>query len=339
MRFHLEALVHRGSVLESRHVLHVALCNAGGGLLAQTEDPGLVTMYRSSAKPFQLLPLVERGHADRWGFRDEELAVMAASHTGSPYHLGLVRGILERIGIAPEQLACGYHDPEDPDSLAEIRSGGATRSPLYNNCSGKHAGLLALCRSEGWPVEGYFRPEHPLQQLLHRTVAETCGVAPGSIPTAVDGCSLVVYALPLFIMARSYAALATAAGGTGADARSQALARIARAMTTFPRAVEGGKRVSTRLMETTRGRLLAKGGAEGLQLVALLERGQGLAIKCVDGAQRAIGPAVVSVLEQLGMLSGEELEGLADVRRTVLRNAADLEVGQITADLRVTALA
>ena len=264
---------------------------------------------------------------------------MAASHTGSPHHLGLVRGILERIGLGPGHLACGYHDPEDEESLAAIRTGGETRSPLYNNCSGKHAGLLALCRSEDWPVEGYFRPEHPLQQLLHRTIAETCGVAPESILTAVDGCSLVVYALPLSAMARSYAGLAVAAKRPGNDARSQALARIVGAMTSFPRTVEGAGRISTALMEATPGRLLAKCGAEGLQLVALLERGQGLAIKCVDGAQRAIPPAVISVLEQLGVLSGEEMERLVKERCTVLCNAAGLEVGRITADFSATALA
>jgi L-asparaginase II len=339
MRFQLDVRVYRGRVLESRHELQAALADPEGSVLASTGSPGLVTLFRSAAKPLQLLPLVERGHADRWGFSDEQLAVMAASHTGSAWHLGLARGILDRIGLGPEHLACGYHDPEDPESLALLRSGGAGRSPLYNNCSGQHAGLLALVRSEGWPVEGYHLPEHPLQQLLHRTIAEICRLAPESIPTAVDGCSLVVYALPLQVMARCYAMLAAAARSPGTDARTAALARIVRAMTMHPRAVEGRGRVSTALMEATRGRLLAKCGAEGLQLVALLDRGQGLALKCADGSQRAIAPAVVAVLEHLGVLSAGEIAALAGERRTLLFNAAGLEVGQVTADVRVVALA
>jgi L-asparaginase II len=338
MLVHLEALVRRGEIVESRHALHLALVDREGRCVASTESPGMVTTFRSAAKPFQLLPLVERGHADHWGFREEELAVMAASHTGSAYHLGLVAGILERIGLGVEHLACGFHDPDDPESLARIRSGTAARSPLYNNCSGKHAGLLALARSEGWPVEGYQRPEHPVQQLLHRTVAEMCGVAPETMATATDGCSLVVFALPLEAMARGYATLAASVLRPAGDARTRALARIVRAMTAYPRAVEGEGRVSTALMEATGGRLLAKGGAEGLQLVGLTNLGQGLAIKCVDGAGRAIAPAVLAALEHFGALSGEELSRLATLRTTTLRNAADLAVGTITSTLSVVAL-
>lgn len=339
MRFQLDVRVYRGQVVESRHELHAALADSDGQLLSSTGSPGLVTMFRSAAKPFQLVPLVERGHADHWGFSDEQLALMAASHTGSAYHLEVVKGILDRIGLGPEHLACGYHDPDDPEALALLRGGGAGHSPLYNNCSGQHAGLLALVRSEGWPLEGYHLPDHPLQQLLHRTLAEICRLAPESISTAVDGCSLVVYALPLQVMARGYAVLAAATRSPETDARTVALARIARAMTTHPRAVEGRGRISTALMEATAGRVLAKCGAEGLQLVALLDRDQGLALKCVDGAQRAVGPAVVAVLERLGMLSVEEIEALAAERRTLLFNAAGVEVGQVAAELRVVALA
>jgi L-asparaginase II len=339
MRIHLEVLVRRGAVVESRHELQLALVDDAGRLVASTESPGLVTMFRSSAKPFQLLPLVERGHADRFGFRDEELAVMASSHTGSAYHLELVRGILQRIGLGPDQLACGFHDPDDPASLASLRKGLSEPTPLYNNCSGKHAGLLALVRAEGWPVEGYHHPDHPLQQLLQRTVAEVCGVAPETMASGVDGCSLVVFALPLSAMARGYATLAAAGRRPAQDDRTRALARIAGAMAAWPRAVEGDGRVSTALMQATGGRVLAKGGAEALLLVGLTERGHGMAIKCVDGAQRAIGPAVVAALEQFGALDGEELKRLDALRRTVTTNAAGLEVGSISADLRVVALA
>lgn len=336
MSVQLDVLVWRGEILECRHAVQFALVDGEGAVIEASATPDLVTTFRSAAKPFQLLPLVEGGHADRWGFDDEQLAVMTGSHTGSAHHVALVRTILDRIGLEPHHLVCGYHDPDDPESLLQIRDGRTGQSPLYNNCSGKHAGLLALARSKGWPVEGYSRPEHPVQQLLLRTVAEMCGVAPESVRTAVDGCSVVVFALPLSAMARGYARLASSVRDRSTDGRSAALARIGNAMRRHPRTVEGVGRVSTALMEATEGRLIAKCGAEGLQLVGIPERGLGLALKCVDGATRATGPAVVEALERIGVLSSKEANRLVPLRRPCVRNAAGLDVGHVEADWRDT---
>jgi L-asparaginase II len=333
MRLQIDVVVWRGPIPESRHRIQAVACDADGQLEAATDQPQILTTFRSAAKPFQLLPLVERGHADRWRFSDEEIAVMAASHTGSPAHVRLVSGILERIGLADRHLACGYHEPIDPESLAHVRSHPEDRSPLYNNCSGKHAGMLCLALSEGWPVEGYERAEHPLQQLMRRTVAECCGVPTESLAVAVDGCSVSVFGLPLSGMARAYARLA-AARAEG-DPRQRALARIRGAMTAYPRAVGGEGRFSTVLMERTSGRLVAKGGAEGLECVGLPERGLGLAIKSEDGQSRAVGPATLALVDQLGELTGHELESLAESRRPIVHNHAGLEVGSLEAVVRV----
>jgi len=338
MRFDLEVAVKRGSVLESRHRLQCAIADAQGTLVGGTAEPGLVTTFRSSAKPFQLLPLVERGHAERMGFGDEELAVMAASHTGSPRHLRLVEGILARIGLGLDQLACGYHEPEDPDSREEVLRGGAERTAIYNNCSGKHAGMLALAVAEGWPVEGYHRLEHPMQQLFRRVIAEVCGVAPATLQAGVDGCSLPVFGLPLAAMARAYAVLASARA-SAPDARTRALARIARAMGAHPFAVEGEGRTATKVMAATHGRVVTKGGAEGLLLAALTDRGLGVAIKCEDGASRATAPAIVAVLEHLGALAPDETAALETLRHPAVLNAAGLVVGSLGATLREGALA
>src|SRR5262249_11849060 len=156
------------------------------------------------------------------------------------------------------------------------------------------------CRAEGWPTAGYERADHPLQRLLHRTVAEMCGLAPERVGQAIDGCSAVVFAVPLDAMARSYARLATAGEG---DARGRALARIRSAMVAHPWAVGGQGRFSTTLMEVVP-ELVAKGGAEGLECVGWPAKGLGLAIKCEDGATRAVAPALVSLLEQLGAVTG-----------------------------------
>ena len=335
MRFQLDVIVRRGGIAESRHRLQVAVCDPAGRLEAGTAEPSSVTTFRSAAKPFQLLPLVERGHADRWGWTDEQLAVMAASHTGSPEHVALVTGILDRLGLAARHLACGYHEPLDPASLDHVRAHPEGRSSVYNNCSGKHAGMLCLALSEGWPVEGYHRPEHPVQQAVRRAVVEVCGVAADALLTAVDGCNVPVFGMPLTAMARGYAHLAVAA--PGGDVRAAALDRIRRAMCAHPRAVGGEGRFSTVLMQGTGGRLVAKGGAEGLECVGLPQRRLGIAVKCEDGQARGMAPATLAVLEQLGELSDGERSGLEASRRPVITNHAGLEVGALEAVIRVPA--
>ena len=329
MRFQLDVVVWRGDIAESRHRVQVAACDPDGVVQSGTAEPQLLTTYRSAAKPFQLLPLVERGHAERWGWSDEQLAVMAASHTGSARHVALVAGILERLGLSEGHLACGFHEPLDAAEHERLRLHPEARSRLHNNCSGKHAGMLCLALSEGWPVEGYEEARHPLQQLMRRTVAEMCGLPPERLSVAVDGCGVSVFGLPLSAMARSYARLAsaTAAG----NPRERALERIRGAMVSFPEVVGGEGRLSTALMLACGGRLVAKGGAEGLECVGWPERSLGVALKCEDGNARAISPALIEVLEHLGAVSKAELGRLGEWHRPVVRNHAGIEVGSLEA--------
>lgn len=333
MRLSIDVTVWRGTIAESRHRFQAAVAAPDGPLVAETDDAHAVTTFRSAAKPFQLLPLVERGHADRFGFDDETLAVMSASHTGSRYHVDLVARALQRIGLSDRDLACGFHEPLDPESLARIRRHPEDRSPLYNNCSGKHAGMLALALAEGWPTRGYEQAGHPVQQLMRKTVAEACGLPPESLAVAVDGCSVSVFGVPLAAMARAYARFVAASAGGGA--RDRALARIREAMRAWPRATGGAGRLSTELMERTGGRLVAKGGAEGLECAGLPGRRLGIALKCEDGQARGLGPALLALLDHLGFAADEEVERLADLRRPVIRNHAGLEVGALTAEARV----
>lgn len=333
MTLSLSVQVFRGAILESRHECEAAVCDVEGRLHAATDDPWRVTTFRSAAKPFQLLPLVERGHAERWKFNDEQLAVMAASHNGSAYHRALVVGILERIGLDESRLACGFHEPVDRDSLAEVRAHPELRSPIYNNCSGKHAGMLALAQAEGWPAEGYERADHPVQQLMRHVVADVCGVGPDDLATATDDCGVVVFAAPLTVMARGYARFA-AASAEG-EARESALHRIRTAMNSYPQAVGGAGRFGTQLMEITRGRVVAKGGAEGLECLGFPGRGLGLAIKCLDGSGRALAPASIALLDHLGLISESEQAKLAAARAPALRNHSGQEVGRLEAVVEV----
>jgi len=336
MRLQAEVLVFRGPIAESRHRVQCAVATPAGELKAATEDVRRVTSFRSAAKPFQLLPFVERGHADALRCSDEELAIMAASHSGSRAHLALVQGLLDRIGLTPAALACGYHDPQDAESLEDLRRDPSRKGPIYNNCSGKHAGMLAFARAEGWPVAGYEQPGHPLQQLMLRTVSECCGLAPESVPMGVDGCSVPVFGMPLAAMAHGYARIAEAMA-RGGDLRARSLQRIGRAMAAHPVLVEGHGRLATDLMRATSGRVLAKSGAEGLLLVADPVRGVGVAIKCEDGAMRAVAPAAVELLHPLGVLAAEELPALQAHRRSQVQNAAGLDVGWLEARVAVTA--
>jgi len=332
MRMHFDVEVWRGSIPESRHRVQAAVVDVSGALVAGSETPDLVTSFRSSAKPFQLLPFVESGHADRWEFGDEQLAVMAASHTGSAHHVALVRGILARIGMGETALVCGYHDPLDPESLARVQCDAAAHSPLYNNCSGKHAGMLAHALAAGWPTEGYELEAHPLQQRILGVVAEMCDVAPKDVLLGVDGCSVCVFGVPLRSMALAYARFAAA--GPDGDARERALDRIRRAMMRYPRTTGGARRFSTQLMEVTGGTVVAKGGAEGLECIGVPSRGLGIAIKCEDGRTRAVAPAAIALLDHLGLLTPEQRRGLESWGRPVVRNAAGLAIGEIRATIR-----
>ena len=332
--FVLEVVVWRGAIAESCHRVRAAVArdepapaSAGGAEYATT--------FRSAATPFQLLPLVERGHADRFGFSAEQLAIMAASHTGTERHVALVRAILDRIGLSERDLACGFHEPFDEPTAARLRAGSGARSALYNNCSGKHAGMLALALAEGWPTAGYERESHPVQRAMRAAVAEACGMSAPDLSVGIDGCNAVVFGLPLRAMALGYARFASAAGGD--DPRRRALARIRDAMTAHAWATGGAGRLSTELMERTSGRLVAKGGAEGLECIGAPALGLGVALKCEDGAARALGPAAVTVLEHVGALAGEDPARLESLRRPVLRNHVGLEVGRIEARLDAVA--
>ncbi len=331
----IDVVVRRGAIDETRHRIQAAPSRCEAGHVLETDEPHLETTLRSAAKPFQLLPLVERGHADRWGWTDEQLAIMAASHTGTAYHRALVLGILSRLELGEERLACAFHEPLDPESRTHLHLHPEERTSIYNNCSGKHAGMLCLALSEGWPLEGYERAEHPLQQLMRRTVAEVAGIATERVSVAVDGCSASVFGLPLSHMARGFARLATAA--PDGDSRDRALARIRVAMCAHPVAVGGSGRLSTALMSATGGRVVAKGGAEGLECIGIPSLRLGVAVKVEDGNDRAIGPAVIRVLEHLGALDPPEIEALAAWARPRIRDYAGTDVGDLDARVEVTA--
>ncbi len=306
--------LRRGALIESVHFGAIAVADAHGALVAHAGDACLVTYLRSTAKPFQLLPLVESGAADHFAFSDADLAVMAASHSGETAHVARVADILARIGLPVEALQCGAHPPYHDDTRQSMERSRTAPSALHNNCSGKHAGMLAWTVFHGAPIDSYLDEEHPLQQEIRRSLAQLGTVRTADVTCAIDGCSAPCFAMPLTAAATAFAQLAHAARprpDPRMDARAAALRRIAGAMARHPELVAGSNRFDTELMRATGGKVLSKAGAEGYQGLALIDAGLGVAIKIADGQGRAAAPVAIAVLRQLNALSEDSADQLA----------------------------
>ena len=239
------------------------------------------------------------------------------------------KAILSACGRSEADLECGFHFPEDPETADRLHKGALEKSAIYNNCSGKHAGMIALAVREGWPVEGYTRADHPVQQAALTAIAEVCGVDPARMPLGTDGCSAPNPGMTLIDMARGYAHFATAvAEGTP---RERALARVRGAMAAHPDMVAGRNRFCTALMTATKARLVTKTGAEGLQCVAVPSMGLGIVVKARDGARRAVAPALVGWLRALDLISADEEDALAAFAKPVNANHRNIVVGTLAA--------
>jgi L-asparaginase II len=309
------AVLTRGGITESVHYGSVAVADADGRLLHFAGDPHAWSFTRSSLKPFQAMPVLASGAADRFGFGSRERALMCASHSGEPRHAELAGGMLERIGCTPDDLQCGIHPPYFHEYLGQAPPPGATFTTLQHNCSGKHTGMLAYCRHCGEPIGTYLDPEHPLQRAIRRSVAHFTGTPEARLTRGTDGCSAPNYALPLSGLARAFARLTL----PGEDAEyGDAPGQLFEAMSAHPELVSGEGRNDLRLMQTGHGDWATKVGAEAMQGIAVRSRGIGIAIKIADGGKRALFPVTVSVLQQLGLL--------ADVAATPL--AVDFEPEQ-----------
>ena len=314
----------------------VAAVTPEGRLVARVGDPRIATCLRSAAKPFQCMPLLLAGGVERFGLDAADVALICASHGGTPAHTRRAESLLARGGFGAGDLLCGAHGPLDADAARELREGGVEPGPLHNNCSGKHAGMLLACRLLGLPPEDYVSPEHPLQQQIFDHVAAFCGVARETLGLSTDGCSVPAFHLPVEAVARAYAALAhPEAAGLSREVEAAA-GTVVRSMTGAPEMVAGPGRFTTRLMTVTGGRVLGKEGAEGFYGLAI--RGPvalGVALKVADGGGRCRDSLVIDVLRQLGSLSGAEFEELADLYEPSVRNCRGLLVGKIRSEVEL----
>lgn len=321
--------VTRSGRVESWHRGAVAVVHAGTTWLA-AGDVDRPVYCRSAVKPLQALPLLECGLDQRLGLGAAELAVLVASHGGTPAQVAAVRSILAKATLSEDLLGCGPQPPSDPEARNALVAAGGRPQKVHNNCSGKHAGMLLACRLLGLPSADYVSPSHPLQERILTLVGRMVGLEPREIGIGIDGCSVPAYHMPVAAAARGYATLADpAAAGLPADLAA-AVRRIVAAMTGEPGMVAGPGRFTTRLMEVTGGRVLGKEGAEGFYAAAV--RGPvalGIAVKIADGGERCRDGVVLDLLRETGSLSGEEFAALSAHYRPTLTNCRGLEVGEV----------
>ncbi len=329
--------VKRGSITESRHRGHIVAVEPDGNIVASLGAPHNVTFLRSSAKPFQALPLLLTSAADRFGFTDREVALACASHNGEPIHTELAASMLRKIGLGPEALKCGVHEPYGAEAALELRARGEEPNVLHNNCSGKHAGMLAVALHLGAPIENYDSPENPVQKAIAKVLAQFSDVPITDMAVGVDGCAAPILGITMKAMALAYARLVSPPASFDKTTRD-ACARVVRVMTAYPELIGGtSERLDTEIMRAARGRVVSKVGAEGVYTAGIKPceewpKGLGLALKIEDGDDKRARPTVViEALRQLGVLRDESLKALSRYAFFPIKNRRGDLVGEITA--------
>ena len=333
--------VRRGGITESRHRGHVAAVEPDGNVVASLGAPHNVTFLRSSAKPFQALPLLTTGAAERFGFTDEEVALACASHNGEPVHTKLAASMLDKIGLGPEALKCGVHEPYSPEAAGLLRARNEVPNVLHNNCSGKHAGMLAVALHLAAPIDNYESPDNPVQIAIGRAIAEFTDVPVEDLAVGIDGCAAPIFGVSVRAMALAYARLVSPPASFDKATRD-ASERIVRVMTAYPELIGGTlERLDTEIMRAAQGRVVSKVGAEGVYTAGILPsekwpNGLGLALKIEDGDDKRARPTVViESLRQLGVLQDESLEAVSRYAFFSVQNRRGDVVGEIRAAFKL----
>lgn len=333
------AVVRRGA---DAGTPHMESWHAGALVIVQGErvlrslgDVEQMVWCRSALKPLQALPLLELGVHERLALSGAEIAVISASHSGTPEHTATVESLLRKGGLAPEQLQCGPHAPFDAAAARALMASGARPERIHNNCSGKHAGFLLLARAVGVAPEKYLEPGSDGQVLVRRAIAEMADQDPAALEPTLDGCGAPTYRLPLVALARAFARLANPDGLS--PVRAAACRTLLQAVGNHPRHLSGPGRFDTALAGSAPRRILPKGGAEGVHAIgwsasgaAAPAQGIGIAVKVADGNERGYQPLLVEVLRGLGLWPEVPPE-LADFHRIPVRNTQRIVTGHVTA--------
>jgi L-asparaginase II len=321
--------VTRGPAVESVHRGSAVVVDHRGRVVRFWGNLNESIYPRSAVKPLQAVPLVRSGAARALEIGPEEIALACASHTGERIHTDTVSRWLKRLGFGPRDLECGAHPPADRETRQELDRSGEAPSPLHNNCSGKHAGFLSICRHLGLPAQGYIRADHPVQELVRDALAEFTGCALAGAEPGVDGCGIPVYRVPLRGLATAMMKIADPGGLD--DSTANAVDTIRNAMTAHPYLTAGRGRCCTRLMEALSPNVVVKNGAEGTCCAAVVDQGLGIALKIDDGASRAADTAVAAILHHLDAIDDSHLAGLRTTLEADVLNVAGAKVGVIKA--------
>ena len=326
----------RGPIVESVHYGAAVVVDSFGQVIYQIGHPQISTYLRSSSKPIQILPFVQAGGVEFYHLSEQELSILCASHIGMDEHVATVEGVQKKVGFTEENLMCGVHTPAHQATLQRMLKEGRPFTPNRHNCSGKHTGFLSYASLLGLPLEDYLNPHHPIQQNILKTFAAMCDVPVEQVSVGIDGCSAPVFGVPLYNSAYAYARFCEA--NILPDSQAQACRKIFHAMTSNPEMISGPDMFDTRLMQVANGKMIAKCGAEGYQIVGFSagvfgsgSPAMGLAIKVADGDNnwRACQVAALHILSQTGLLGNQQLGNLSDFYTRPLYNWRKLEIGAI----------
>jgi L-asparaginase II len=330
----LAARVFRGDEIEALHYASIAVVDASGKLTHCLGDPEMVSMTRSCIKPFQALPLLTTGAVDHFKFTPRQLAIMCGSHNGSDDHHAVVQSILETIGCTPDDLRCGCHWPLGMQERVEFPTKGEEHDSVRHNCSGKHAGFLALAKFLGDDVSTYLDPESRTQKFIKQAVSDFCEYPIEKMPTGIDGCSAPNFPLPVLNIARAFMKLANV-DSDDLIVRA-ALERIRDAMRTHPEMVSGRNRLDLVLMRSFENNIVCKIGAESIEGIGLAEPSVGIAVKVHDGSWRALGAIIIETLKQLDIIVNiEHFPYMKKHEQPEIRNVRDLVTGRIVPSFKL----
>ena len=316
--------VTRGELTESIHVAFAVAIDETGHPFYSTGDPQYLTCIRSSLKPFQAAASVKAGAVDAAEFNDEELALMCASHKGERMHVKTAQSMLTKLGLTVDDYECGSHFPSDTLTRHRMIREDKEAQPLHNNCSGKHAGMLALAKHLGQGTANYIKKDHPVQRTILEYVQDITGLE--TIPTEIDGCSAPTPFMTLETIAGLFQTLAAG--------NEPELKRVFKAMCSCPDLVGGSNHFDTNFIKALTGRGVTKVGGESVRGIALKTQDKGpvgIAIKILDGNFRALPVATMKLLEHLELLTEEELQNLDKFRTKILKNHNQIEIGRIEA--------
>jgi L-asparaginase II len=336
MSSHVLANVIRGETIESVHTGHLCVVDGEGHVIAVFGDPMAVTFFRSASKPFQFIPCVTSGAADAFGFDDEEMALAVASHSGEPRHVEIAARMLYKAGFTETDLKCGSHLPYNEAESTRMIGSGEKPTQLHNNCSGKHAAMLAFAKHIDADPSTYEGESNRIQKRVLKCVADFAEMPLESIAIGIDGCAAPNFAIPVSAMAKSFINLIRPKKFH--ISLQSACERIVSAMIAYPELIGGSGRLDTMLMEAAPGRIISKVGADGVWCCGVLPSdrwptGLGIALKIADGDDTRARPTVaIEILRQLDVLGEKEMR---DISPMLINNRLGEAVGRVEATIQI----